>query len=650
MKIKKMIMIVLLAVLTAPVATHAEALPRIAVLDFYVLERIPYDYLKDAVVPEGGDFIAAERLGMTIAMREILHSMIEDVPGYKLRKLKSLESLADDVDLVFKYYIESDDPTAFFDRTLLAKLAGDLRADALIIGLVKSIKYENNPRELSAKKARLKIVYMIYNAPEDKFDYVETMDMDSDNVGGFADAENLPGGKYAEDIKKFANSEPGRVFIASAKQFIVNGLKGEAEELLSSEHSRTEDIAQNAVSHRGRPGTFDTDADMPRRPETSSPEPDAGTVPSRPTGDSGTSSGQPGAGRTSAPPPQQSSPASGTHGCIYRGQSIITSVAHDNRGLRIYRCDNGSYNLRFPYMETGRVVSSRKGISGIDTGDLDGDGLDEIIVSSYERGENIRVYKMADRGLNADNPFYVVHDVIPNANLQVYAAAGDFDGDGIDELAVSTADAADQTLVFNFVEGRLDVDMPIFDISDTFGEPGYGAFVTSGDFDGDGVDELVISSDGGGEMINVYKIPHGDQTTGVETATLRSFFGNITSSVSVAAGDFDMDGKDELAVGAFAPGINIKVFKYKDGAFDVLNPMADIHADTGVSSGGTRVFAGDYNGDRQDDLALSVQGTLWIAQYRRGRFFLSPPYIDEVELYPDARGGIFAVTGRFEKE
>lgn len=636
----KILAIVFSALLAAAAATGAEAKPDLAILDFYLLERIPYDYLKDAVVPEGDDIFSAERLGMTIAMRELLHDMIEDSPVYELAALKDRKWLEDDIDLVFHYYVESEDPTAFFDRELLGRLAEDLRADALILGLIHNLKYENNPRKLSAKKARMKISYMVYNAADNAFDYVETFESDSDNTRIHAIPDKLPGGKYSEGIEKFATSEPGRVFMDTAGRFIKQGLEASVAEITDSEPTRAEQIANSAVSHRGRPGTADSESDVPQRPKTGGAPAGTSNVPQRP-------------GRGTPPPPapgrNSGPPAGGSgHNCIDRGQAIIASVFRGRSGIRAYHCDGENFNLDSPDSESPVLFNAPHGISSIDTGDVDGDGVDEIIVASTEMNERIAIFRPGDSSLGAGRPFYEVSDLIRGEDRRVTAAAGDYDGDGDDEIAVSASAGGDLTYIYDFKNGALASGSPMAVFDGVFGGSGYGAHVASGDFDGDGVDEIVIASDGAGELIEVYSID-GDGSGSDFVDSMSSFFGNITSAVSVAAGDFDLDGRDELAVGAIAPGINVKVFEFKDGAFDLLNPLADIHADSGGILGGTRVFAGDFNGDRQDDLALTVQGKLWVVQYRRGRFIISPPYIDGVEIYTDAPDGMLAVPGGFGK-
>ena len=225
---------------------------------------------------------------------------------------------------------------------------------------------------------------------------------------------------------------------------------------------------------------------------------------------------------------------------------------------------------------------------------------------------------------------------------------GDFNGDGLLDLAVG-APGADSSpgLSSGGVEILMsDGEVPnptLWIDQDTSGVDGvaedgdqFGAALAAGDFNGDGFDDLAIGSPGeavgmlttAGAITVIYGDGFGlvastTQTFTQETAGLNGIgepgdeFGS-----SLAAADFNRDGMDDLAIGAPGEGI---------GAADDAGSVHIIHgSSTGLTTTGDKDFnqdsagvigiaeagdrlggslaAGDANQDGFDDLAVGVPG------------------------------------------
>ncbi|MBX9581339.1 MAG: FG-GAP-like repeat-containing protein [Gemmataceae bacterium] len=123
-----------------------------------------------------------------------------------------------------------------------------------------------------------------------------------------------------------------------------------------------------------------------------------------------------------------------------------------------------------------------------------------------------------------------------------------------------------------------------------------GVRTALGDITGDGVRDLVIAPGvGGGPRIRIVDGSTGD--------TLRDFFvyeASFTGGLSVALGDVNGDGKDDIITGTGnGGGPRVRVL---DGAALGATVLRDFFAYEGTFRGGVLVAAGDVDGDGRDDV------------------------------------------------
>jgi glucose/arabinose dehydrogenase len=126
-----------------------------------------------------------------------------------------------------------------------------------------------------------------------------------------------------------------------------------------------------------------------------------------------------------------------------------------------------------------------------------------------------------------------------------------------------------------------------------------GARVAAADVTGDGVPDLVAGAGpGGGPRVVVL-----DGTTGNPVRDVFAFEPSFAGGVYVAAADFDKDGFADVVVSAdIGGGPRVKVLSGKDGS-----TLADFFGiDDTAFRGGTRVAAGDVNGDGTPDLVVAA--------------------------------------------
>jgi hypothetical protein len=178
----------------------------------------------------------------------------------------------------------------------------------------------------------------------------------------------------------------------------------------------------------------------------------------------------------------------------------------------------------------------------------------------------------------------------------VRVAAGDVNGDGVADIITGAGPGAvgGHVKVFDGVTGA---ESRSFLAYDAFIG---GVFVSAGDVNGDGRDDLITGADSGatGGHVKVF-----DGATG---NLVQSFFAYdaFTGGVRVAAGDVNGDGVADIITGAGpgAPGGHVKVF---DGSNGTL--LRSFFGFDGFA-GGVFVSSGDVNGDKFDDIIVGADG------------------------------------------
>ncbi|EDX87386.1 FG-GAP repeat domain protein [Synechococcus sp. PCC 7335] len=305
--------------------------------------------------------------------------------------------------------------------------------------------------------------------------------------------------------------------------------------------------------------------------------------------------------------------------------------------------------------------------SASDAGDVNGDGIDDLIVgSSVVFGTDAGFEAVLDRSsLDGSNGF-VLNDIdAQDRTGSSVSGAGDVNGDGFDDLIIGApaadpnGDSSGESYVVFGTDAGFDA---AFELSSLDGSNGFvlngisegdrsGSSVSgAGDVNGDGFDDLIISAPGAdinGTMSGQSYVVFGSDTgfdAALELSSLDGSNGFVLngineydyfgSSVS-GAGDINGDGFDDLIIGApgadpyrgfpLSIGESYVVFG-SDTDFDATLEISELDGNNGFSrrgfdfydrSGSSVSGAGDVNGDGFDDVIVGAPQADLMPRYRR---------------------------------
>lgn len=375
------------------------------------------------------------------------------------------------------------------------------------------------------------------------------------------------------------------------------------------------------------------------------------------------------------------------------GRDLIGSnMSHlADPGLLMYYAVNGV--IEFGYREMGILADMGwtiydtpdlfEGAAGdkpVVTGDFNGDGRDDVAVgfANLTGGRATNPVEMGMVAILMSNSsgmgktplwwtqggtgyFGARGNAERGDHFGAVLATGDFNGDGYDDLAIgvpdedvgSTVDAGAVNIIYGSSTGLIRADVIIDqgggqNFGDIAGAPeagdNFGTSLGVGDFNGDGFDDLVIGAPGEdvGNIANAGAVnivfgsssglsPNGefslDQNGGSGLSDIAdSSETDDAFGTSIAIGDYNGDGFDDLAVGVpgedvsnlqNAGGVNV-IYGRSNGLVTTGNQA--VYQSNSINFGdlegvpeegdafGSSLTSGDFNGDGKADLAIGIPG------------------------------------------
>lgn len=295
---------------------------------------------------------------------------------------------------------------------------------------------------------------------------------------------------------------------------------------------------------------------------------------------------------------------------------VVTSGKGHNRASSI-RIFSSSYTLAQEFIPFGRGYKADIPVAAAD---INGDGIDEII-AAYGADDKLKsVVTIFDRSGKK----------LPKASFQAFSnsirqgasiAAGDLDGDGSAEIIVGTGPSPAnkaELRVFAYRNGAIaDTGIYIMPFKSK-----YGVTLAAGDIDGDGKDEILVAPGPDPAAAAEVRILKVDTTggfgywKGIDTGVTVISNTDESAGAAITAADLDGDGIKELIVATQTPSGLSRLTAYR-GSGELYGMELIENTGEGINAAG-----GNIDNDAQEEVVaafgVNADSSVMLHIYKNG--------------------------------
>lgn len=306
------------------------------------------------------------------------------------------------------------------------------------------------------------------------------------------------------------------------------------------------------------------------------------------------------------------------------GRSVSGDFNGDGRDDYAVLFDYGKYRVQWHvFLSTGNEFSEEiwwqeltedwygaaNSTGRVTAGDYNGDGLDDVAIMYEYSSKDTKIHVFLSTGTSFEKrqTWYTDNDYTQSRATD-RIATGDYNGDGLDDIAVMYEYDITSTMIHVFLSTGTSFNGWENWFSDTQTYAGVLAIArfVAGDFNGDGLDDVAAMYQYGATSTKL----HVFLSTGHTFTIWQDWFSDSETyaaeraSGRMAAGDFDSDGKDDIAV-MYKYGESehkIHVFSSAGTKFLMRDDWSNENQFYPSCVTG-RFVAGDFDGNGTDDIA-----------------------------------------------
>ncbi|HEY1024867.1 MAG TPA: Calx-beta domain-containing protein [Sphingobacteriaceae bacterium] len=290
--------------------------------------------------------------------------------------------------------------------------------------------------------------------------------------------------------------------------------------------------------------------------------------------------------------------------------------------VSLFRNNSANGNVSF---STKIDYSTGNGSTAVSSGDLDGDGKPDMIVSSGNSGA-FSIFR--NSSMNGEISFEPKIDIAATGHPE-NIFVNDFDGDGKPDLAIPNFSANTVSIYRNNSTGSLISFDSAVDFSTEVNPTG----VAVADFDGDGKNDLVVLNSGSNSLSAFKNNSDKGNISFLRQATYKTGSGPS----GPATGDLNGDGKPDLAVANFSSN-TVSIFMNSSGSDSVAFTQP---IDVPTASMPNDVLIADANNDGLPDLIVP-SGAGIVSVFKNTA---SGPSITGVSAAIVCPGSVVTITG-----
>jgi DNA-directed RNA polymerase subunit RPC12/RpoP len=245
-------------------------------------------------------------------------------------------------------------------------------------------------------------------------------------------------------------------------------------------------------------------------------------------------------------------------------------------------------------------------------GDFNGDGLDDVakFINSGNNTTSIQLWTSNGNSFDYMGEVWSETNYSSRNYLSSHLVSGDFNGDGLSDIAAlfdsNTGGPVRNISVWvstgtGFTETLVPIDNGTWPAT---------MRIVSGDFNGDGLSDIAALYDrgGGNSSMNVWRSSGDMFTHRAHLLSSISLFQYNSASVAnrISSGDFDGDGRDDI-ITLYDKGqgdVEVHIFRYSLLATSLSRGVFDILSGYEANAVNGRVMMGKYNHDQFSDLLM----------------------------------------------